>query len=664
MKGGTSITAAVNGTSAGGAGGSNAWRGTGWRIATTPPPPSTCANTTDITGNNTATNSFSITAPAAEGTYNAYFIGYSDNGCSADATNTITLTNGVVVDNTSPTVLSIDRVGSSPTNASTVSWTVTFSESVTGVGTADFALANSGLGGSPAITGVTGSGATRTVTASTGSGDGTLGLNLVDDDSIADVATNVLGGAGTGNGNFTGQLYTLDRTAPTVSSIDRADASPTNASSVSWTVTFSESVSGVGTADFALANSGLGGSPAITGVTGSGATRTVTASTGSGDGTLGLNLVDDDSIRDVATNVLGGAGSGNGNFTGQLYTLDRTAPTVSVEQAAGQDDPTNDQPIQFTADFSGPVSGFTPADVTLGGSSGHGSAAVTLTPGPDDTYGIAVTGLDSDGTLTASIDADRVSDAAGNGNTASTSDDNEVTYDNTDPESEASSPAFSNASATTIPVDYTASDNVGGTGLDKVELWAKKNAGSFVLVDTDNSPDIDGEFEYTPSGDATYRFFTVAVDNAGNREPDPATADTTTVRDTEAPDPSLTAPPAITNDDTPRIAGTAGTQTADDSHSADDDLVTVKIRDDADNVVQVHSSVAVDPDGNFEVDADHLDDGEYTARVEQSDAAGNSDFDERDFEVDTVRPDVTVNEALGQADPTNDEPIHFTAVFT
>ncbi len=130
VKGGTSIIAAVNGTSAGGAGGSNAWRGTRWRIDTTPPPPSTCANTTDVTGNNTATNSFSITAPAAEGTYNAYFIGYSDNGCSADATNTITLTNGVVVDNTSPTVLSIDRVGSSPTNASSVSWTVTFSESV------------------------------------------------------------------------------------------------------------------------------------------------------------------------------------------------------------------------------------------------------------------------------------------------------------------------------------------------------------------------------------------------------------------------------------------------------------------------------------------------------------------------------------------------------
>ena len=64
------------------------------------------------------------------------------------------------------------------------------------------------------------------------------------------------------------------------------------------------------------------------------------------------------------------------------------------------------------------------------------------------------------------------------------------------------------------------------------------------------------------------------------------------------------------------------------------------------------------PDGSFSVDASHLDDGEYTARVEQSDAAGNEGDDERDFEVDTVRPDVTVEQAAGQADPTNDQPIN------
>ncbi len=515
---------------------------------------------------------------------------------------------------------------------------------------------------------MTGSGATRTVTATTGSGNGTLGLNLVDDDSIADVATNVLGGSGNGNGNFTGQLYTLDRTAPTVSSIDRADANPTNASSVNWTVTFSEPVTGVDASDFALANSGLGGTPAITNVTGSGATRTVTATTGSGNGTLGLNLVDDDSIADVATNVLGGSGNGNGNFTGQLYTLDRTAPTVSVEQAAGQADPTNDQPIQFTADFSEPVSGFTPADVTLSGSSGHGSAVVTLTPGPDDTYEIAVTGLDSDGTLTASIDADRVSDPAGNGNTASTSTDNTVTFDATNPDVTVEQKSSQDDPTNTQPIEFTATFTEPVTGFDETDVVLGGTAGSgsaTVTVtgggDTYNIA-VSG---LDADGTLTAEIGVNAAEDAAQNGNDASTStDNQVLYDATAPEPTLSAPPAFTNDDTPEIAGTAGTQGADSTHSADDGHVTVKVFQGA-TLLQTHSNVLVDSgDGSFSVDATHLDDGEYTARVDQSDAAGNGGSDTRDFEVDTVRPDVTIDQALGQADPTNDQPIHFTAVFT
>jgi hypothetical protein len=71
-------------------------------------------------------------------------------------------------DTTPPTVESINRVNSSPTSASSVQWTVTFSEPVTGVSAADFALSHTALSGA-AITGVSGSGANYTVTASTGS---------------------------------------------------------------------------------------------------------------------------------------------------------------------------------------------------------------------------------------------------------------------------------------------------------------------------------------------------------------------------------------------------------------------------------------------------------------------------------------------------------------
>src|SRR5438132_4803256 len=122
----------------------------------------------------------------------------------------------MIVDKTAPTVTSINRVGSTPTNAASVQWTVTFGESVTGADTADFALAPTGITGA-SFTSVTGTGASYTVTTGTGTGDGTLGLNLVDNDTIVDAAGNKLGGTGIGNGNFTGQVFTIDKTAPTIS---------------------------------------------------------------------------------------------------------------------------------------------------------------------------------------------------------------------------------------------------------------------------------------------------------------------------------------------------------------------------------------------------------------------------------------------------------------
>ena len=127
--------------------------------------------------------------------------------------------------------------------------------------------------------------------------------------------------------------WLVDSLAPTVSSINRASSSPTNAASVQWSVAFSEPVKGVDASDFAVQKVGLGGSPAITAVSpsvsSSASVFTVTASTGSGSGTLGLNLTDNDSIVDGAGNKLGGSGVGNGSFTaGQLYTIDRGAPAA------------------------------------------------------------------------------------------------------------------------------------------------------------------------------------------------------------------------------------------------------------------------------------------------------------------------------------------------
>ena len=120
--------------------------------------------------------------------------------------------------------------------------------------------------------------------------------------------------------------YSGDSAPPTVSSSVRADANPTNASSLDFTVTFSEGVNGVDASDFSLTTTGgLSGASvtAVTPASGFNTVYTVTVSTGTGDGTIRLDVDDDDTIQDAADNPLGGSYS-----AGQVYTIDKTAPVT------------------------------------------------------------------------------------------------------------------------------------------------------------------------------------------------------------------------------------------------------------------------------------------------------------------------------------------------
>jgi len=230
------------------------------------------------------------------------------------------------VDKGVPSVTSSLRADPNPTVADSVNFTVTFSEAVNGVDASDFALTPTGGVSGAFIANVTGSGNIYTVTANTGTGDGTLRLDVLDDDSITNSGGIPLGGTGAGNGNFaSGEVYTIDKSVAVVTSSLRADANPTSAASVNFTVIFSEAVTGVDIGDFFLTTSGAISGAAITGINGSGNTYTVTAGTGSGDGTLRLDVNDNDSILDLSGVPLGGLGIGNGNFTtGEEYTISRT----------------------------------------------------------------------------------------------------------------------------------------------------------------------------------------------------------------------------------------------------------------------------------------------------------------------------------------------------
>ena len=113
-------------------------------------------------------------------------------------------------------VYSIVCANPNPTAAAIVKFTVIFSEPVTGVDTvvpfADFSLTTSpGISGA-SITGVSGSGTTYTVTVNTGNDNGTIRLDVLDNNSIVNAALNPLGGAAVGDGNFTtGDFYTINR---------------------------------------------------------------------------------------------------------------------------------------------------------------------------------------------------------------------------------------------------------------------------------------------------------------------------------------------------------------------------------------------------------------------------------------------------------------------
>src|SRR5205823_6636180 len=165
--------------------------------------------TTDALGNWTFDYTGTTLAPG----------GYSFTATATDAAGNVSGTSGaraVTVDTTAPQVVSVSRVGGPQTNAAVVQYTVTYNDNVSGVDTTDFAVVVGGSTTGASVTGVSGSGSTYTVTVNTGTGDGTVGLNALNDGTVQDLAGNALSG-----GTFTGQVFTVDKTPPTVTGITR-----------------------------------------------------------------------------------------------------------------------------------------------------------------------------------------------------------------------------------------------------------------------------------------------------------------------------------------------------------------------------------------------------------------------------------------------------------
>jgi len=247
---------------------------------------------------------------------------------------------------------------------------------------------------------------------------------------------------------------------------------PSNSASVNFTVVFSQPVSDFATGDVTLA--GTAGATTAT-VTGSGTTYNVAVSgmTQSGAVTASINA--------GAAHDSGGNANTASTSTDNVISYDTTSPTVTINQAAGQSDPTSSSPINFAVVFSEPVSGFATADVVLGGTAGAATATVT---GSGTTYNVAASGMTRTGTVIASIASGVAQDGAGNGNAAATSTDNTVNYQPAVVSSPAAPSNLSAAAVSQTQVNLAWTDNSNNETQFRIErcTGSKCNFSSLSLL--------------------------------------------------------------------------------------------------------------------------------------------------------------------------------------
>jgi large repetitive protein len=272
------------------------------------------------------------------------------------------------LDPPSSLVSSVVRVGSSPTNVTSVSYTVTFNRSVAGVTTAAFSLTTTGIT-SASITSVSGSGTTYTVVVNTGSGDGTIRLNVTGT-GITPAATNVP--------YTTGEVYTIDKTSPTGSLSINGGATITN----NTTVTLTTSATDASTVQMKFSNDGTSWSAneALA------ATKSWALSAGDGLKTVYVQYTD---------------AAGNAVIYSKTITLDQTAPETTI--TAGPANPTNSQTATFS--LSSNEAGASFQYSYDGGPFTPTTSSLNISSIPAGTHTVRVRAIDPAGNIDATPDA-------------------------------------------------------------------------------------------------------------------------------------------------------------------------------------------------------------------------------------------------------------------
>lgn len=306
--------------------------------------------------------------------------------------------------------------------------------------------------------------------------------------------------------------------APTVKIT--APASPTRGPGLTYSLAFSEAVTGLTAGD--ISRSGTATNCTVQPPSGSGSTWTIALS-GCGDGTVILAL-HPASVMDPAGNAGPIAA-----VTASTVVLDR-GPEVQLAVPASA--VTSGQPA-YRITFSEPASGFTGSDLVFG--TGAGAVAACTAGEPVAVAGSAMTAFDvvlagcSDGAVTPSLVAGSVADVAGNPGPLVTTPLPTVTVDTTPPV--VSAPAFTlrsrarlSGTAAPVTVHWTGSDP-GGAPVARYELAKSTDGGLTWTSVTTTTATTHAAFAPT-SGRVSFRV--VAIDRAGNAST-PADGSSTTV---------------------------------------------------------------------------------------------------------------------------------------
>jgi hypothetical protein len=309
------------------------------------------------------------------------------------------------IDRTAPTVV-ITMADTALKAGETSLVTFTFSEAVTGFVSSDVNLSNANGTLSALTTANGGVTWTGTFTPTANITDTTNAINL-SGSQYTDLAGN------SGVGTTPSPNYTIDTVRPTIVSMVRTTPSTelTNATTVTFTATFNEAVTGVDLADFGTFGPvGVGGGF----VSGSGAVYTVTLTGLTGSGQKGLGLQPNATFADLA----GNSAVVPNLITGEAYTIDQTRPTVAISMSDTNLNAGETSVVTFTFSEALAAGTFTNADISV--QNGTLSAVSTSNGGVTWTGTFTPNANILDATNVITVTNSGVTDLAGNTGTGTT----------------------------------------------------------------------------------------------------------------------------------------------------------------------------------------------------------------------------------------------------